>query len=392
MSRKSLIGFLSLLVIFCIIGSVAYYRRALSGTITSNTGSAVFNVSGFTEVNESKTIALKDGLIVPGDKVFFDIVMDANGSDVDMYVSLRIERINLPENLKFYTSSDYKSELHTYYSYLKTNSETLTIDWYWNPYIDDTKDSEFINSGNLLDLDASIVVSVVQVNEYAMMKIYSSSSDVNGGTEFWSDTYRPYIRTINFGNDLSNMLSSCTEENLCFDISYDANQNKKVYGYLVDSDLTISEIDSSTSTNVEKTLYDLYIVSEAPIFVPVDCNYIFNDFKSLIQINFNNNFNTSKATNISNMFSNCISLISLDLSSFNTSNVTNMYGMFCKCSKLKTTINIMNVNDYNYIFFSAATNANAQITVNYISDASDLVNSMIATKSSSSNVVKGNQI
>ena len=69
-------------------------------------------------------------------------------------------------------------------------------------------------------------------------------------------------------------------------------------------------------------------------------------------------------------------------------------GMFYNCSKLTTTINIMNANvtNYEYMFYNAATDPNAKITVNYIAAASTLVDNMIATKSSSSNVVKGTQI
>ncbi|MCI5984257.1 MAG: BspA family leucine-rich repeat surface protein [Firmicutes bacterium] len=476
-----------------------------------------------------------------------------------MYSTLELDRGTLPTNLKFYTTSDHKSELHKYYSFLEHSgikSETLTIYWYWNPYIDDIEDSKFINVSNL---EANIRVSAVLISEYAMMKNgYSDIYSANGGTEFWNNTYKPYIRTITFGNDLSNLPSNCTSENLCWDISYDANQNKKVYGYLIDSGLTVSETDSSTSTTTEKALYNLYIVSEAPIFAPSDCSYIFYFFKyennkyktNLAQINFNNCFNTSKVTNMSSMFSDCSSLTTLDLSSFNTSkvtsmnnmfnncssltsldlssfntsnvtnmntmfsscssitsldlssfntsnvtnmgymfwwcssltslnlssfntskvtdmpsmflccsslksldlssfntsnvtnmdhmfyncssltslnlssfntlsvtemaqmfyecsnlttldlsnfntsNVTNMLGMFFRCSKLTTTINIMNagITSYTQMFIGAATDPNAKITVNYIAAASTLVDSMIATKPSNSNVVKGNQI
>ena len=256
---------------------------------------------------------------------------------------------------------------------------------------------------------------------------YSEDESVNDGIEFWNSNYRPYIRTINFGNDLSNLPSSCTEENLCWDISYDTSQNKKVYGYLIDNGLTISETDSSTSTTVNKPLYNLYIVSEAQIFAPSRCNNIFSFYKyenskyisNLISINFNNNFNTSNVTNMSAIFAGCSSLTSLNLSSFNTANVTNMnsmfgicssltsldlssfntakvksmYGMFYKCESLTTTINIMNVNtSYSMTFYNAATASGSKITVNYITAASTLVDKMIATKSSNSNVVKGNII
>ena len=94
------------------------------------------------------------------------------------------------------------------------------------------------------------------------------------------------------------------------------------------------------------------------------------------------------------MFWKCSDLTSSDLSNFNTSNVTNMIGMFENCASLTTTINIMStgVTRYSYMFNYAATKSGAQITVNYIADASALVDKMIATKSSSSNVVKGSQI
>ena len=70
--------------------------------------------------------------------------------------------------------------------------------------------------------------------------------------------------------------------------------------------------------------------------------------------------------------------------------------MFSSCNKLQTQINIMNNNidayNYSYMFNSAATDPNAKITVNYIAAASTLVDNMIATKSSKSNVVKGTEL
>ena len=548
-----IIGICSILV-----GSIAYYRIVVEGSIKASTGNAVFVLKDEnSNVWNNKEINL--GKVNPGDSGEFTVTMDASGSTVDMYATLEIERNTLPTNLKFYTTSDHKSELHKYYSFLEQNgtkSETLTIYWYWNPYIDDIEDSKFINKESI---EAKIRVSAVQISEYAMMK------NGNGVTSsdrmyFWKDNYRPYIRTITFGNDLSNLPSNCTEENLCFDVTGDGSK-KKVYGYLIDSGLK----DSNTP---EQSLYNLYIVSEAPIFAPADCSLFFAGFNNLININYNNNFNTSKVTNMSYMytpftpgdwssvvtlasmnnnvkpsllsnnddykvellasdgdevgfysviekldlsgfntsnvtnmygmfeecssltnlnlsnfntskvtnmmnmfyrcssltnldlngfntskvtdmssmfcgclsltnldlssfntsnvtnmssmfdycrslttldlssfntskvtdmrfmFSSCSSLTTLDLSSFNTSNVTNMYRMFLQCSSLTTTINIINTNTtyYENMFTDAATASGSKITVNYIADASALVDNMIATKSSSSNVVKGKQI
>ena len=293
-----------------LVGSIAYYRIVVSGSIEGSTGNAVF-VLRDTEEGESwnnKVISL--GQINPGDSGLFDVVMDASGSTVDMYATLSVDRTNLPTNLKFYTTSDHKSELHKYYSFLEksgTIKETLTIYWYCNPYIDDVEDTKYINKS----FNASINVSAVQISEYAMMK------NGNGVTSdsrlyFWKDTYRPYIRTITFGNDLSNLPSSCTEENLCFDVS-DTGSKKKVYAYLIDSGLKDEN---------ERSLYNLYIVSEAPIFAPSDCSLFFAGFNNLISINYNNNFNTSK--------------------------VTNMNYMFLSCTKIQVKITIMNPNMTTY--------------------------------------------
>ena len=333
-----IIGICSILV-----GSIAYYRIVVEGSIKASTGNAVFVLKDEnSNVWNNKEINL--GKVNPGDSGEFTVTMDASGSTVDMYATLELDRGTLPTNLKFYTTSDHKSELHKYYSFLEhsgTSSETLTIYWYWNPYISDIEDSKFINIDSI---EANIRVSAVQISEYAKMKNgYSYVSSANGGTEFWNNTYKPYIRTITFGNDLNNLPSECTEENLCWDVSYNSSQNKKVYGYLIDSGLTISETDSSTSTTIEKPLYNLYVVSEAPIFAPSDCYEMFKDFKNLAQINFNNNFNTSKVTDMSFMFYCCSSLKSLDLSVFNTSNVTDMDRMFYECSSIAS----LDINNFN---------------------------------------------
>ena len=72
---------------------------------------------------------------------------------------------------------------------------------------------------------------------------------------------------------------------------------------------------------------------------------IFGGCSALISID-TSSFNTSNTTNMSNMFSGCSSLTSLDVSNFDTSNVTNMIGMFRVCSSL-TTLSLPNFNTSN---------------------------------------------
>ena len=348
--KKNIILITSIIVTFLIlVGSIAYYRIIVKGKIKASTGNAVFVLKDEnSNVWNNKEIDL--GKINPGDSGSFTITMDASSSNVDMYATLELDREALPTNLKFYTTSDHKSELHKYYSFLEkdgTNKETLTIYWYWNPRIDDEEDSKFINKENM---EANIKVSAVQISEYAMMK-----NGYSNKTEFWSDTYRPYIRMIVFGNDLSNLPSECNNENLCFDISYDSNQNNKVYAYLINSGLKVNETDSTTNTIATKPLYNLYIVSDVMIFAPTNCYCMFRYFENLIQIDFNNNFNTSNVTNMNAIFYECESLITLNISNFNTSNVINMAYMFAFCYALQnidlSSFNTSNVTIMGGMFY-----------------------------------------
>ena len=297
-------------------------------------------------------------------------------------------------------------------------------------------------------------------------------SDKTTTAGMWKDEYRLKIKNITFSNDLSNLPSSCTEANLCWDIT-DSESIYPVYHYLVQND-------------ADTTKYDAYIVSEEKIYAPKDSSGIFalygeesGSYVSYVEtINFNNNFDTSKVTNMSWMFGTCSILTSLDLSSFNTSKVTNMYSMFSRnlkfvslnlsnfdtsnvtnmaamfqgsvaletldlssfdtsnvtnmrtmfggisasgdmhlkeikvsdkfvtdnvtdmlemfrlCRYLNFTFNVTGnkVTNYTNIFSNTATDSNAKIVVNYTAETETLVDNMLATKSSGSNVVKGKQI
>ena len=64
-------------------------------------------------------------------------------------------------------------------------------------------------------------------------------------------------------------------------------------------------------------------------------NEMFNGCVNLTTINGIEQWDTSNVTDMVYMFSDCTSLVSLDLSSFNTSKVTNMECMFCNCNNLE---------------------------------------------------------
>ncbi len=76
-------------------------------------------------------------------------------------------------------------------------------------------------------------------------------------------------------------------------------------------------------------------------------------YTSAVEASFKGS-NTNNVTDMGSMFTDCSSLISLDVSSFDTSKVTNMYGMFYNCSGLKS-LNLSgwdtsNVTDMGAVF------------------------------------------
>ena len=61
------------------------------------------------------------------------------------------------------------------------------------------------------------------------------------------------------------------------------------------------------------------------------------------------NWDTSNVTNMGQMFKNCYGLITLDLSNWDTSNVISMYGMFSYCTSLTSVGDLSNWDTSNVI-------------------------------------------
>ncbi len=156
---------------------------------------------------------------------------------------------------------------------------------------------------------------------------------------------------------------------------------------------------SNFNTNNVKTMKNIFEGCKSLVSLDVsnfntsnvtDMRYMFSECSSLVSLNLSS-FNTSNVVDMRYMFNKCSALENLDLSSFDTSSVTNTEYMFNGCNNLSTTITISNPNltGYNSMFTNASIVEGTNITVNYIDATSDLVDLLIATKSSNSNVVKG---
>ena len=134
--------------------------------------------------------------------------------------------------------------------------------------------------------------------------------DNNSQTDFHSDFYKQNIVSITFLNNNSVPDNAVESWNVSED-----KENGTVKAWVVPN--------SSDSSK-----YDLYIGAKGKVIANENSGYVFYDFRGVKEINFDNNYDTSNATNMTNLFRNCTSLTEIDLSSFDTSNVTDMSDLF----------------------------------------------------------------
>ena len=99
----------------------------------------------------------------------------------------------------------------------------------------------------------------------------------------------------------------------------------------------------------DKTAY--YYAETEKVYLNTDSRNMFlsgddeQKIKNILEIDLSR-FDTSKVTNMQDMFAGMFNLTSLNLSSFDTSKVTNMHAMFYRVSNL-TTLNLSNFNTSN---------------------------------------------
>ena len=102
-------------------------------------------------------------------------------------------------------------------------------------------------------------------------------------------------------------------------------------------------------------------------------SYMFNRNTSLNLIKFGNNFNTSNVTNMCFMFSNCTSIQYLDLSNFDISNVSNINYMFYCMYSIRTldisNFIFTNISLYNALFSNYALHVNDSPQIIYVKDS-----------------------
>ena len=120
----------------------------------------------------------------------------------------------------------------------------------------------------------------------------------------------------------------------------------------------LENLDTSKVTNMKDMFencrnLETLDVSHFDTSKVTDMSSMFDSCSNLSSLGVSN-FDTSQVTDMSGMFAACSNLNSLDLSHFDTSQVTNMAGMFVSCENLKTLdvshLDTFNVNRMNSMF------------------------------------------
>lgn len=88
----------------------------------------------------------------------------------------------------------------------------------------------------------------------------------------------------------------------------------------------------------------LYIGSENGVYANPMCERLFMAYTNVKRIKFNNLFDTSRVTDMGDMFSYCRNLEEIDVSGFDTSKVDFMPSMFEECRKLKN----LDISNFRY--------------------------------------------
>ena len=124
--------------------------------------------------------------------------------------------------------------------------------------------------------------------------------------------------------------------------TWDIDEKKKKYKNIDNNSEEVpvwAGIHESSNNVVTKVVFDASFKD----FRPTTTEGWFTHLSALTTIEGLENLNTSKVTNMKEMFIRCSSLTSLNLSNLNTSAVTDMEGMFYGCSGL-TALNLSNFN------------------------------------------------
>ena len=144
-------------------------------------------------------------------------------------------------------------------------------------------------------------------------------------------------------------------------------------GYMQLTSLPDPFYDTSNATNMSNMFGSCTNLTTVPNFDTSNVINMRGMFKSVYSLTTVPNFDTSNVIDMHDMFYRCNNLTNVP--NFNTSNVTDMVGMFCDCDNLTTVpnFNISNVTDMSWMFRNCSNiKGNLYIKSNTVMSAEDM--------------------
>ena len=176
-----------------------------------------------------------------------------------------------------------------------------------------------VKADTTLEIPITLNVSFESQN---VMKPAKNESDA--WNDYWE--YRSQIKNVYIQNEITAMPGELVEK---FDVSNDGNE--RVWAYLVEN--------AEESSN-----FDLYLQADGVIYPNTNSSYYFYNMHRLDSINGIDGLDTSKVTNMKNMFygvGGSSQNFTLDLGeNFDTSSVTDMSFMFDTCGFMNTNFTL----------------------------------------------------
>ena len=340
--RKTIITFIIILVILIAVGGVFAYLQ------DTDTKTNIFTVGRVKiELTEPNFVEENAQDVRPGDEVNKNPQIKNIGTNA-AYVYMKVEEPYIEQ------TNNSKSPLLTYdintgwtllgekiceesnkitrvYYYNNAlNSNTTTTSLFDKVTVANYKNEDAVGNTDIdMDITGYAIQSSYLPNGTTKESAYNTYFDNSGlsvcelpmlkptferdKSAFRSDTYKEKIKTITLDNKINEPANTIKS----WDIGVDQNGNVMAY---------------ITENSDDNTMYDLYIQGKGALFANPDSSYLFAYLKGVDEIKGISKLNTTKVTNMSDMF--CATghdsqNFTLDLGDkFDTSNVTDMGGMF----------------------------------------------------------------
>lgn len=166
----------------------------------------------------------------------------------------------------------------------------------------------------------------------------------------------------------------------------------------------LTTIVGLTELNVSSVIDFSYFLANTAIsgvldfssYVTIQVKYftgMFMNCKELLGLVLNTDFRFNNCIATDYMFYGCINIISIDTTLIGTFNIKHIDYMYYNCHKYNGTVYLRStvVETYESCFEGCATVPPSQVKVNY-NRSNTIIDDIIATKSSNSNVIKGNRV